>query len=125
LEIGSEVAAAFYFNISLAYLLGVIERMRMQEAPDAMARNAFDRKLEVSVLQRGVMTGFINAFSKRRMLFDRDAFGGDDAFRGIAGARRCYCIFKWVGEGIDKPYFQRGIDEGGIQNRSYVGSELV
>ena len=80
LKIRREITAAFYFNISLADLLGVIERMRMQEAPDAVARNTFDRKLEVCVLKGSVMPGFVNAFGKGRMLFDRNAVGGDDAF---------------------------------------------
>ena len=42
-------------HVALALLLGVVERERVQEAPDELARDAGERELEGGVLVDGVV----------------------------------------------------------------------
>ena len=76
----------------------------MQEAPDRMARNAFERELKMRMLQCRMVPRFIDTLRKRRMLFERDGIRLDDAFRRITRARCRDHILEWIGKGIDQPY---------------------
>lgn len=55
----------------------------MQKTPDGMSRYAFERELEVSVLEGCMMPGFKDALGKRSVLFHRDLTGFNDTLRGV------------------------------------------
>ena len=84
----------------------------MQKTPDRMSRNSLDSELEMGMLERRVMPGFVDALCERRMLFKRDRIRLDDAFGRITRARRGDHVLERIGEGVNQPYTKRGIDEG-------------
>ena len=50
-------ARAVHLHVALRLLLGVIERMRVQERPDELPAHVFQAEFEVCVLKNGVMPG--------------------------------------------------------------------
>jgi len=56
-QLGDQGRAAADLDVALADLLGVVERMGVEEGPQRVARDPVDRELEVRVLVDGVVTG--------------------------------------------------------------------
>ena len=74
-------------HIALALLLGIVERMRVQEGPDKLPAHVFEPEFEVRVLVNGMMPAEIRSRADRHALLFGDFLGADQA-RRIAGARR-------------------------------------
>ena len=72
-------------DVALALLLGVVERVAVERAPDELPRHVLEAELEVRVLVDGVVTGVEGELADRVALLLGDLGGGDDA-RRVAGA---------------------------------------
>src|SRR5579863_2912452 len=73
-------------HVTLALLLGVVERMRVEKRPDELAADVFEAELEVRMLIDGVMAAVIGGRTDRHALLVGDLLGTDQA-RRIASAR--------------------------------------
>ena len=82
---GTWTKRAVVADVALALLLGVIERMGVQERPDELAADVFEAKLEVRVLIDGVVTGV------KRGGADRGALLFGDLLGDRSGAARSRC----------------------------------
>ena len=74
-------------DVALARLLGVVEGIAVQDAPDELPRDVLESELEVCVLVDGVMARLERECANRVALAIRDLVDCDNA-RGIARARR-------------------------------------
>src|SRR5436305_648266 len=76
-------------HITLALLLGIVERMRVKERPDELAGDILQAEFEMGVLKNGVMAAVEGSGANVESLLVCDFFGADEA-RGVAGASRGY-----------------------------------
>ena len=83
-QIGERVIQA---HVPLALLLGVVERMRVQERPDELPADIFEAKFKVRVLVDGVVAAVKRGRADLQALLVGDFFRPDEA-RRVAGARR-------------------------------------
>src|SRR5216684_2008329 len=72
-KIGKDDVSRTDLDVSLADLLGVVERVAVEKRPDCLSTDALHRELEGGVLERGVVTGEIgllrNPVAQRARLF--------------------------------------------------------
>ena len=64
-------------DIALALLLGIIERMGVEEGPDKLAADIFKSKFEMSVLVNGVVAAVKSACADIEALLVGDFFRAD------------------------------------------------
>ena len=83
-----ERARLLQLDVALARLLGVVERIRVQERPDELPRDVLETELEVRVLIDRVMAGVEGQRADRVALLVGDLVRADDARRIAACARR-------------------------------------
>ena len=72
-------------DITLALLLGIVERMRVKERPDELAADIFEAEFEMSVLVDGVVTAVEGGGADVDALLVGDLFGANES-RGVTGA---------------------------------------
>ena len=72
-------------DVALALLLGIVERMRVEERPDELAADIFEAEFEVGVLVDSVMAAVEGGGANVEALRVSDFFRADEA-RGVAGA---------------------------------------
>ena len=116
-----EVALAD-LDVALRDLLGVVEGMGVEEAPEKLARDVLQRELEVRVLKGRVVAGVVDRAGDRVAAIGPR--GGlvlrDDPLGGIAGPRRRDDVLVGALEGMHEahPRRRRGEAEGmGLPNR--------
>ena len=97
-------------DVALALLLGVVERMRVQERPDELAADVFQAKFKVRVLVDGVVAGVKRGCADLQALLVGDFLGADQA-RGVAGARGGDGRVEGMREGVA----QRDARRGGLE----------
>ena len=83
-QVGERVIQA---HVALALLLGVIERVRVQERPDELPAHVFEPEFKVRVLIDGVVAAVKRGRANLQPLLVGDFFRPDDA-RRVTGARR-------------------------------------
>ena len=72
-------------HVALALLLGIVERVRVEEGPDELAADIFEAEFEMGMLVDGVVAAIESGGTNVEALLVGDFFGDDQA-RGIAGA---------------------------------------
>ena len=72
---------AIQANVTLALLLGIIERMSMKERPDELAADVFEAEFEMRVLIDSMMAAVESCGADIDALLLGDFFGADDARR--------------------------------------------
>ena len=77
---------AIQADIALALLLGIIERVGMEERPDELPADILETEFEMSMLVDGVMSAIESGGADVEALFVGDFFGCDET-RSIASAR--------------------------------------
>src|SRR5580658_2675671 len=90
---------AIQTDVSLALLLRIVERMRVEEGPHKLPAHVFQSKLKMRVLVNGVMPAKVSCGPDHHPLLVGD-FLGTDQPRRIAGARRRYRRIECVREMI-------------------------
>ncbi len=86
-------------DVALALLLGIIERVGMEEGPHELAADIFEAEFEMGVLVDGVMATIERGGADVEALLVGDFFG-DDKARGVAGAGGGDGGVVGVGEGV-------------------------
>ena len=74
-------------HVALALLLGIIERMRVQEGPHTLSADIFEAEFKVRVLINGVMPAVVRGGANCHALLIGDFFCANQP-RRIASARR-------------------------------------
>jgi len=77
---------AFHADVSLALLLGVVERMRVEERPNELPAYIFEAKFEMRMLINGVMATVERGGSDVQALLVCDFLRIDES-RRVASAR--------------------------------------
>ncbi len=114
-------------HVSLALLLGVVKRMRMQERPDKLTADVFEAEFKMSVLVNRMMTAVERGRANLHALLVCDFFGADNA-RRIARACRGDCGVVRMREMIAQRNARLGRFEGhAIRLRSihWLGRHLL
>ena len=99
-------------HVTLALLLGIVERMRVQERPDELAADIFESEFKMGVLEDRVMAAVISCRAHVDALLFGDFFRADQA-RGIAGTRGSDSGIEGMREGVA----QRDARRGGFDQR--------
>src|SRR5215469_7176300 len=86
-------------DVALALLLGIVERMRVQEGPDELPADVFEAEFEVRVLVDSVMPAVKRGGADVEALFVGDLFRRDEA-RRVTSARGGDCGIKRMREGV-------------------------
>ena len=94
-------------DITLALLLGIVERMGVKEGPNELSANVFEAEFEMSVLVDGVVTAVEGGGADIKTLLVGDFFGANEA-RGITGAGGGDGGIKGVRESVAKCDAGRG-----------------
>jgi hypothetical protein len=106
-------------HVSLALLLGIIKRMRVQKRPDELAADVFEAKLKMRVLINGVMAGEEGGRADGGALLVGDFLGRNQA-RRIAGARSGDGRVVRMREGIAQRDARDGRLDNGLDRRCGV-----
>src|SRR4029077_489764 len=93
--------------VALALLLGIIERMRVQEGPHTLSADIFEAEFKVRVLINGVMPAVVRGGANCHALLVGDFLRANQA-RRITCARRGNCRIEWMREMISKCDARRG-----------------
>ena len=109
-------------DVALALLLGIVERVRVEERPDELAADVFEAEFEMGVLEDGVMAAVESGGADVEALLVGDFFGADEA-RGVAGARGGDGRIERVREGVAEGDARRGgFDEfAGVRAIEHAG----
>src|SRR6267378_113218 len=94
-------------DVTLALLLGIVERMRVEEGPDELAADVFEAEFEMGVLVDGVMAAVEGGGADVEALLVGDFFRADEA-RGVAGAGGGDGGIERVSEGVAESDARRG-----------------
>ena len=98
-------------DVALALLLGIVERMGVEEGPDEVTADVFEAEFEMGVLVDGVMAAVEGGGADVGALLVGDFFGADEA-RGVAGARGGDGGIERMSEGVAEGDARRsGFDE--------------
>src|SRR5712691_8951734 len=98
-------------DVALALLLGIVERMGVEEGPDEVAADVFEAEFEMGVLVNGVVAAVEGGGADVGALLVGDFFGTDEA-RGVAGARGGDGGIERMSEGVAESDARRsGFDE--------------
>ena len=94
-------------DITLALLLGIVKRMRVEERPDELAADVFEAKFEMGVLIHGVMAAIESCGADIEALLVGDFLGADEA-RCVAGAGGGDGGIERMREGVTETDARRG-----------------
>ena len=94
-------------DIALALLLGIVERMRVNERPDELAADVFEAEFEMRVVIDGVAAAVESGGADIYALLVGDLFGVDQA-RRITSAGGGDCGIVRMREGVAKRDARRG-----------------
>jgi len=94
-------------DVALALLLGIVERVGVEEGPDKLAADVFEAEFEMGVLEDGVMAAVESGGADVEALLIGNFLGADEA-RGVAGAGGGNGGVEGVREGVAKGDARRG-----------------
>ena len=98
-------------DITLALLLGIVERMGVKERPDELAADIFETKFEMRVLINRVVAAEKSGGADVETLLVGDFFWSDE-MRGVASARGSDCGIERMREGVAESDARRsGLNE--------------
>ncbi len=105
------VVTGLDLHVTLGDLLGVVERMRVQERPEKLARDVLECELEMCVLKRCVVAGLVDRPRERVTPFGSRGglVLGDDPLGRVAGPRSRHHVLERPREGVDEtnPWWRR------------------
>ena len=98
------VLPALNLDVALRDLLGVVERVAVEERPEELPRDVLERELEVRVLERRVVAGLVDRARERVAPLGprRGLVLGDDPLGRVAGPRRGDDVLERPREGVDE-----------------------
>ena len=98
-------------DITLALLLGIVERMGVKERPDELAADIFETEFEMRVLIDGMVAAEKSGGAYVETLLVGDFFWSDE-MRGVASARGSDCGIERMREGVAESDARRsGLNE--------------
>ena len=103
------VIAGLDLDVPLRDLLGVVERVAVQEAPEELPGDVLESKLEVRMLKRRVVAGLVDRLRERvaPVGFRRRLVLGDDAFRRVTRPRRRDNVLERALESVNQAHLRR------------------
>jgi hypothetical protein len=109
-------------DVALALLLGIVERVGVEEGPDKLAADVFEAEFEMGVLEDGVMAAVESGGADVEALLVGDFFGVDEA-RGVAGAGGGDGGIEGVSESVAEGDARRGGFDlfGGVRAVEHAG----
>ena len=90
---------AIHADVTLALLLGIVERMSVKEGPDELTTDVFEAEFEVRMLIDSVVAAEKSGGADVETLLVGDFFWSDE-MRGVASARCSDCGIERMREGV-------------------------